>query len=500
MECVGSICSGNKISLFGVDNDASINIYKSYTPSRPSTVINSIKFHPDTDQLLCGGTKGAFQLNIDDISTRHSLEAITGNVSCVASNSQWIGLSQKNTMSVFCRKSGQMVTTKTHREHYQALSFIANRYIIGADIKGEILIHNCNSHLLSTSFKGYVNQNGIQSIDVTKNRINWFIACNDSGFSYLFDITREKIIYYDYSHRSPASQCSFNPVYSSLFVSCSLDQKVLVHDVNRKKIGIQFETKAPLSSVQYCRQSDKYIICGSTTGDLFLYDLRRYNQPLHETKTSHCILDLDIHPTLNLAALCPEPQDPEPDPVLVPVGNGTATSQSAESTEREMKTQHTKDSENEDRVQSILSPSDAVAGLPQYITERFGSVQLDDSKEMKTEVADNDMSTWRATKQTKDKCNIPESNTTTNCSLSMDDMNEMEDRFRAIVKEEVQESEKRLEEKISGMMSQMHSDLVEQFITNDLSTEKNIEKLFQFMVEFKHQSDAIQHELKYAKF
>merc|ERR1712046_4264 len=105
---------------------------------------------------------------------------------------------------------------------------------------------------------------------------------------------------------------------------------------------------------------------------------------------------------------------------------------------------------------------------------------------------DNDIGTWRAaTNQSRDESNIPAASTTKNCSLSMDDMNEMEDRFRSIVKEEVEKSEKRLEEKISGMMSQMHSDLVEQFITNDLSTEKNIEKLFQFMVEFKHQTDAV---------
>lgn len=514
MDCVGSICSGNKISLFGVNPDSSIDIYKSYTPSRPSSVINAIKFHPDTEQLLCGGTDGAFQLTVDDISTAHPLNTMTGNVSCVTSNSQWIGLSQKNTMNVYSRESGQVISTKTHRDNYQALSFIANRYIIGADIRGEILIHNCNNHLLSTSFKGYVNQNGIQHIDVTKNRINWFIACNDSGFNYLFDITREKIIYYDYSHASPASQCAFNPIYSSLFVSCSLDQKVLVHDVNRKKIGIEFETKAPLSSVQYCRDSDKYIICGSTNGDLYLYDLRRYNMPLHETKTEGIILDLDIHPTLKVSALSPQ-INVEPEPVMscaVTAVNSKKSknreiTESKPAMETEMKIQNTSENVQDQLGHSILSASDAVAGLPQYLSKRFGNVQIEDcppTEEMKTEVLEEDpcdMSTsWRAPKRETESTNISKAKNVVNFSLSADDMNELEDRFRVIVKEEIAQSEKRIEEKVSGMMSQMHSDLVEQFITNDSSMEKHIERLFQFMVEFKHQNSELQHELRYAKF
>ena len=154
---------------------------------------------------------------------------------------------------------------------------------------------------------------------------------------------------------------------------------------------------------------------------------------------------------------------------------------------------------------STLSASDAVAGLPQYLSERFGSVQIKDraqTEEMKTEVLESvcDMSTsWRAPKREKD-VNVREKKTVSSFSLSADDMNEMEDRFRTIVKEEIAQSEKRMEEKISGMMSQMHSDLLEQFITNDSSMEKHIEKLFQFMVECKHQNSELQHELRYAKF
>ena len=220
---------------------------------------------------------------------------------------------------------------------------------------------------------------------------------------------------------------------------------------------------------------------------------------MHEIKTGHCILDLDIHSTMTTL---PKPKDPEPERIV----HCAAATPSTETVETEMKTQCTTDIQESVMDQSTLSAFDAVAGLPQYITERFGNVQINDvddcgqTEEMKTEVVERDMGSWRAPKMENDGTNVPDSSTKTNCTLSMDDMNEIEDRMRAVVQEEVGKSEKRIEEKMSEMMGQMHSDLVEQFITNDLSTEKNIEKLFQFMVEFKHQVNGLTHDLKYAKF
>eukprot|EP01084_Bolivina_argentea_P158803 276626_1 len=451
MDCVGAICGDNKISFFGVDNDLCVNIYKSYTPSNIQSVTNAINYHPERDQLLCAGTHGIN--SIDSEISNHTQQdfdfenkPILTNVSCLTSNAQWFGYSTRNTMNVIAWDSRKLVTTKKHKEHFNAISFIANRYIIGGDNKGELLIHNCNSHLLSTTFDGYISQTCINCIDVTKNRINWFIASNDNGFNYLFDITREKLIYYDYTHSSPSNQCSFNPLYSSLFVSCGLDKQVLVHDINRKKIGIKLEAKAPLSCVKYLPGSEKYIICCSTNGDMYLYDLRRFTKPIQEVKTLNCIIGLDVHDTLKYSSLnSVDKEDKEVTELNADLGSLSVTTEEIVNTEAMA-------------IQSQSPISSAVAFLPEYMNKKFGNVKMkqNNAKVDKIEVITIDTNTK------KDKAQ-----TAAEQSESKDD--DLENKIREIVREEIESSEKRVLKEFGKMIHQLHSDLLEQFCMNEIS-------------------------------
>merc|ERR1712129_92914 len=324
---------------------------------------------------------------------------------------------------------------------------------------GCILLHNCNSHLLSAKFDDYVNIDGVNSIGTTKNRINWFCCSNDGGSSYIFDITREKMIYYDKSHSGPANECTFNPMYSSLIVSAGLDKKIFVHDINRKKIGIKITAQSPLSCIQYLPESERHLLCGGTNGDIYLYDLRKFEEPLQTLSTSSCVLGLDIHPSLNFASI-------------------------------EMAIKEKKESvlkANQNKLNRNMTPiSSAVSQLPpmEYMSQRFG--KIDFKQEMKFDqiaVEETDVSHSIVPNDNETNSNDNESVLLDTASLveEVHDISEgnLEDKIRRIVREEVNKSETRVLLEMNSKFEQLHSDLLDQFITNEISAEKNMEKIFQ---------------------
>ena len=274
----------------------------------------------------------------------------------------------------------QVSSFTNHSNNFNAITFVANRYLIGGDTQGGIIIHNCNSHLLSCHFDKYIGMSGINCINNCKHRINWFISCNDNGYLYLFDITREKIIYqnnfnsanqnlintdtnnnsgsflnisgfssinsnnnnsnnnnnnisfntnrnnYSFSSNITSSvlnECCFNPVQSSLIVTCGLNKYLMVHDINTQKIIYNIETKSPLSCVSYLPTSDYYIMACSCNGDLYLYDTRKLSSNLNSSsfnseltsslssasalissiETGNCILGLSIHNCLQYSEI-----------------------------------------------------------------------------------------------------------------------------------------------------------------------------------------------------
>merc|ERR1739842_180869 len=69
--------------------------------------------------------------------------------------------------------------------------------------------------------------------------------------------------------------------------------------------------------------------------------------------------------------------------------------------------------------------------------------------------------------------------------------NSLEDKIRRIVREEVNKSETRVLLEMNSKFEQLHSDLLDQFITNEISAEKNMEKIFQCLKDFKSQNDSM---------
>merc|ERR1740116_541308 len=67
----------------------------------------------------------------------------------------------------------------------------------------------------------------------------------------------------------------------------------------------------------------------------------------------------------------------------------------------------------------------------------------------------------------------------------------LEDKIRRIVREEVKNSETRVLLEMNSKFEQLHSDLLDQFITNEISAEKNMEKIFQCLKDFKSLNDSM---------
>ena len=471
---VGSIlCGDNTVSFLGLDDVLSASIYKSFTPTNDKSVINDFAFHPNKDLLLCAGTSGIWSIDASTNTKEKYLNfgeasksSNPSSISCITTNDQWFGWSEQNVTKVFAwNDCSKLVTMKKHTQNINAISFIANRYIVCADINGTILLHNCNSHLLSTKFDAYVNMNGVNCIETTKNRINWFCCSNDNGSNYLFDITREKMIYHNTEHSGPANQCAFNPVYSSLIVSVGLDKKIFVHDINRKQIGIKVTTNSPLSCVQYLPGSEQHIICGGTNGDVYLYDMRKFVEPMQTITTSSCVLGLGIHSSLKFSSI---------------------------QMNKENIAKLNQNKINKDMMSPITS---AVSTLPsmEYMTQRFGNIDI--KKEINFDFGENDNKTI----DTNDN-NKQEVETIKETNVECKEEHDLEGTIRSIVQDEISKSETRVLKEMNSKFEQLHSDLLDQFITNEISAEKNMEKIFALLNEFKQQNDVLRNELKYATF
>merc|ERR1712013_473358 len=139
--------------------------------------------------------------------------------------------------------------------------------------------------------------------------------------------------------------------------------------------------------------------------------------------------------------------------------------------------------------------SHAVADLPGYMNDKFGEVQLNAQS---NRIAENTstsasfaQSQSRSHIEAEEKVDLDSTDVMLMHSVNdldlsalpkqtagndqhVDDTESFEDKIRSIVREEVEQSEQRVLSKMCEMMSQLHSDMVDQFITNETSSEKNI--------------------------
>jgi len=257
-----------------------------------------------------------------------------------------------------------------------------------------------------------------------------------------------------------------------------------VHDVNRKKIAMQLEAQHPLSTVQYLPGSDKHIVCTSTNGYIYVYDLRKSNKPIYDTYIANCILNLDIHATLKYSAIrkaMMTKEEEEENP------QGTE-----EEEEQKVELRVETETETRERVESPISS--AVARLPSIhdLNKTFESIYIKSShansaeimtrnvnvKESKNDVVNSNEKEMQIECGNEMKSKINRESESESKDESMKETRILtEAKVREIVREEVMRSEKRMLSEVAKMMNQVHLDLIEQFVHNEMSTEKHIQSL-----------------------
>lgn len=452
VDCVGSVCSNDAIFFFGIDQNASVVVYNSYKPLiKQSSLLNAIAWNLSTNKLLFAGDNGIFVADEYAPLLKIHSSKNNNNVSCISTNDRWYAYAISNYMNVVAYNDEQLVSSFKSDQEFTAVKLMNNRYLIAGDSSGGLMIHNCHSHLLSTNFKSkdYIQgQSSINCIDVCTNRMNWFTMCNDSRYTYVFDIAREKMIYAAGNHTSPVNECSFNPIQPSLIVSCGLDKRIILHDLRVNEHEQQMKNRVlsitaavPLNCIQYLPMSEKYVLCCSTNGYIYVYDLRRSLKPVfvnneikHESQKCRCIIDLSIHPTLKYSEMHQK--------LNLNVNQSKSVDESISN------------------FNELSSISSAVAQLPNYMKQKFGIVDISN--------AFNDENINENKNKTSVKKLMIEKSTKAEMNESV---------IRKIIAEEIEKSEIRMMSKISHMMGQMHSDLIQQFVTNEMSFETTAQQI-----------------------
>jgi len=109
-------------------------------------------------------------------------------------------------------------------------------------------------------------------------------AC-ESGHVGIWDANGNRFVHAFSDHKGPATGIVFSPVNAALMASTALDKKCILYDSQVKRKLSSIRVAEPLTSVDLNRDGSTLAL-GDTRGQVWIYDLRATQQPLHLQKSA----------------------------------------------------------------------------------------------------------------------------------------------------------------------------------------------------------------------
>ena len=115
----------------------------------------------------------------------------------------------------------------------------------------------------------------------------------ESGECGLVDIASQSIFKFSKTHDAPAKGVAFSPFNRYLSCSCGMDQKIILYDVEKKKLVKVIQTAYPLCSISF-KDDGVTLAVGTVGGRVLIYDLRKGSEPIFNFQASSSIEPINL--------------------------------------------------------------------------------------------------------------------------------------------------------------------------------------------------------------
>jgi WD40 repeat protein len=291
-------CSST-LSVWNISSFSSSDFSPSVRLSPHTGGISSFAYNHNQTVLISVGDDGQLALSFVSGGSLYSLhESFPLTCLSVTSGSRYVavgGRSEK--LNIWDLKKNSVAKSLNGitealscLELSQAVNSANSSLLASGSVVGNMKVHNLESGQLNCSFAlpNTANSTSIVTcMNFSPHRLSSFVCSDSKGKVHLYDLNSSKHLFtFGRIHKAPAQGVKFHPIQSGLIISCSLDERIFIHDLNSKGERKLIDVGAPVTCIDIHQQGN-LALCGTLSGQVKLFDLRKENQPLLEILNAH---------------------------------------------------------------------------------------------------------------------------------------------------------------------------------------------------------------------